>query len=551
MGEGLYIKRKSRGLTWLVREGMEDLVEVDFARDGVLDKTKENMVRTSGFFVKGKEKFFVKVFKEGGLGDVLKSMVLGHKAKKEFLASRYLTKCGVNTAKVVAVGVGSFPSTKAVIISEAISDFVTLEKLFSDIRPEDKDRYLGLLAEFTSVLHRASFQHRDYHLGNLLLVRDSGKNGEIFVIDLHRTSFPRKMTNRRGLLNMANIVYYLKPYIDEKDIYKFLSQYKEKNPDSRWDIDRVGSLIERRVGRMERRRFSSRTKRCYKKSSEFSYIKSKDQNIYFLREIEGRLDEILGLVKDFSRGGGRVIKDGKKSKVVLFDTKRGELIIKGYENLSLRNRIEAKVRKSRGHAFWWAARGISVRGFDTPKPLALIMKKRLFVPKEIYVVTESISPSLELDRFIAKNFSKGDNRDKKTLLISDLAFIIGGLYNRGVYHGDLKASNIAVREERGAYKFSFLDLDNVRFMKRISKRRMAKNLSQLFVTIPLLFDAFDRRDFLHTYLEVSGCGAEKKTITDMVYKMVSKKNIHYFISDGRDVYEDAGNLKKELFGVDH
>ena len=120
MKEGLYIKHKSRDFTWLVCEGMEDLTEVDFAKDGVLDKTKENMVRISGFFVRGKEKFFVKVFKEGGLGDALKSVVLGHKAKREFFASRYLTDCGVNTSKVVAVGVGAFPSTKAVIISEAV-----------------------------------------------------------------------------------------------------------------------------------------------------------------------------------------------------------------------------------------------------------------------------------------------------------------------------------------------------------------------------------------------------------------------------------------------
>lgn len=550
MREVSYIKHRSRGLTWLVREGMEDLTEVDFTRDGVLDKTKENMVRISGFFLRGKEKFFVKVFKEGGLGDSLKSMVLGHKAKREFLASRYLTDCGINTSKVVAVGVGVFPSTKAIIISEAISGFEPLGRLFLDSRTEEKDRCIELLAELTSVLHRASFHHRDYHPGNLLLVRDEEKNGEIFVIDLHRTSFPRNMMKKRGLLNIANIIYYLKPYINEKDIFKFLSQYKKKNPDSRWDIDRVEGLIKRRVGRIERRRFSSRTKRCYKKSSEFSYLKSKNQNIYFLREIGGRLDEILGLVKDFSRGGGRVIKDGKKSKVALFDTEKGELVIKGYERLSIRNRIEALIRKSRGHSFWWAARGISVRGFNTPKPLALIIKKKRLIPHKIYVVTESIRPSLELDRFIVKNFSSGDNKDKKALLVRDLAGIIGGLCNKGIYHGDLKAANIAVKDEGGAYKFSFLDLDNVYFKKRISKRRMAKNLSQLFVTIPLLINADDRRDFFHTYLEVSGCGAEKKIIGDMVCKRVTKKNVHY-VSDEGDVYEDAGELKKELFGIHH
>lgn len=72
-------------------------------------------------------------------------------------------------------------------------------------------------------------------------------------------------------------------------------------------------------------------------------------------------------------------------------------------------------------------------------------------------------------------------------------------------------------------------------------------MSQLFVTTPHFFDAADRRGFFNTYLEVTGRGKEKVAITKIVYKMVVKKNIHYLLPDGTDVYEDATKLKGELF----
>jgi tRNA A-37 threonylcarbamoyl transferase component Bud32 len=529
-------------------EGTEDLIRVDFAAKDVLRDVSENNVRINGFYTRGKDEYFVKVFKDGRWHESLKRMVLGHKAKKEFLASRYLTAKGIKTSEAVAVGIGTFPSTEAVIIFRVLSGVVPLGNALSGETGAGKNRYLDLLADFTASLHGASFNHRDYHTGNLLLEKKNKDKHDLFVIDLHRCSFPRNMDGRRGLMNLANVVYYLAPVIDERDVHAFLARYREKNPDARWEVDTAPERVFRRVRKIEQRRYKSRTKRCYKESTEFTSRKSWDFLVYFSREAADDLDEILHLIDESSRGGGTVIKKSKKTRVTLMRARRGEIAIKGYEHLSLRHRLGALMRSSRGHRSWWAARGLLVRGFDTPKPLALVIKRWFFIPRKIYVVTESTRPLLELDRYIAGMFSGGAIRDEKSRLVENLAETVGRLHKKGVYHGDMKAVNIVVRKERDAFRFFFLDLDNVRFSDRVSQRRRAKNLYQLYRSIPRAIDADDRRAFFRTYLEASQTVAEKDELVENIRERVRGRDIHYVTDEG-DIHKDGDHLFRELFGT--
>ncbi len=558
MMEETFDKISAGGLSWFVREGYRDLVDLNFVDGGGLSNVDENTVRIRGFYNFRGERIFVKVFKKrSGVSPltIFKRVIFGHSAKKEFDASRYLNKKGIDTPDVLAVGVGSLLRSDAVIVFKVLEDAPMLVDLFTkfdDATGAEKERgteLIRLVAQITAKLHVTSFHHRDYHAGNLLVegVADGGKP-KLFVIDLHRSSFPRRMKGKRALKNIAAISHSLSFSSNDGNIQKLLGEYVKAIGDDSFEMDdseKALGVIKRRIGKMEKRRLKSRTKRCFKNSTEFFIKKEWGETIFGRKGID--IAKIVGLIGEFDGGGGRVLKNDKKAKIAMFPWGEEEICIKGYELSSIKERVWAMLRKSRGHISWWSARGLAVRGFNTPLPLALVIVKKFFVPNKIYFVTESLKPARELDRFILNAFK--NSNDGKENFLTGLAKTIGTLHRMGIYHGDLKGTNIGVFEEGGDYTFALIDLDDVSFADGVTLRRRAKNLSQLYLSTPSIIGAGDREMFFREYLKISGGSAEGEKIKRDVMKIVRGEEF-LFVSDTGDVIEDGGELFVEIFGRD-
>jgi tRNA A-37 threonylcarbamoyl transferase component Bud32 len=558
MMEEAFNKISAGGLSWFVREGYRDLIDLNFVDGGVLSNVDENTVRIRGFFDFRDERIFVKVFKKrsGAVPlAIFKRVLFGHSAKKEFDASRYLNKKGIDTPDVLAVGVGPVLRSDAVIIFKVIENAPMLVDVLSgfddDATGVEKGRYtelIRLVAQITAKLHVASFHHRDYHAGNLLVEGVAGGKPKLFVIDLHRSSFPRRMKGKRALKNIAAISHSLSFSSNDENIQKLLGEYVGAIGNDSLEIDdseKALGVIKRRIWKMEKRRLKSRTKRCFKNSTEFFVKKQWGETIFGRRGID--IAKIVGLIEEFDGGGGRVLKNDKKAKIVMLPWGEEEICIKGYELSSIKERVWAMFRKSRGHVSWWSARGLAVRGFNTPLPLALVIAKKLFIPSKIYFVTESLKPARELDRFILNVFK--DNNNGKENFLTGLAKTISTLHKMGIYHGDLKRTNIGVFEEGGDYAFSLIDLDDVSFTDGVTSRRRAKNLSQLYLSTPSIIGAEDRVMFFREYLKISGGSAEGEKIKRGVMEIVRGEEF-LFVSDTGDVIEDGGELFVEIFGRD-
>jgi len=286
------------------------------------------------------------------------------------------------------------------------------------------------------------------------------------------------------------------------------------------------------------------TKQSPKQSDEFMITRGRE---FVVRHRRGAdINELMRLVLDFSRGRGEVIKAGRKTRLAFFETKTGEVLIKGYERLSFLNRVGALLGWSRGHKSWRASLGLAVRGIETPQALALVVKKRHFFPEKVYFVSRSTRPLLELDRFILRHKNAPDLLDR---LVYELAESVGGLHRNGIYHGDLKSMNIVIgKGEDGGMMLSFLDLDRVLFLKRVSVRRRAKNLSQLFITLPIAIDARRRREFLSIYLRSMGERGSGDKIIARTGEILRGRMIHHVGLDGQDIYEDTSALFNDIFG---
>ena len=529
---------------------------MDFFVPGVLSETAENNVRIHGFLPwEGGEggRLFVKLFKAASPTERVKALFFGHKAMREFRAGRYLTRRDVRTPAVLAVGLERGGSGRAILVFEEAKGTESVHRLLEMGRIADLPVILEGLSDITATLHDAGFSHRDYHVGNILAPSEDLR--DLVVIDLHRASHPRSMSGRRGLENIADLLQSVTPDGDPAIIRPFLARYLKRRPGVSWEMSVGAAYVQRRIAARERRRLISRTKRCFKNSTDYFAARTRGWVLFgrraaFVdsgRDMAAAFDDILALVRRIEAGEGEVVKDDTKARVVLLPGKNGEVCVKTYERLSVWERARACVRMSRGHRSWRAARGLIIRGFSVPEPVALLVRKRLGVPKAVSLVTDSIGrlAAMELDRFILAN---QENRDVLTGVVSAAARLLGLVHRQSIYHRDLKAVNIAVRTspEADRPELLLLDLDAVTFGDRLPAASMAKNLAQLYLSTPSVICGELRRLFFSEYQDMLGDDGVAKRVCDILAGLVRGEDILYVSPEG-DVIESAAVLFQELF----
>jgi tRNA A-37 threonylcarbamoyl transferase component Bud32 len=541
--QGPYRTGRIGGLSWTYREGMEALIEPDYARIR-LSASDENMVRVRGRHAVGGQTYFVKVFKSAGFGRAAKTVLLGHAAQHEFVASCYLSSRQVRTPEALAVGLSPRREDRAVLVFREIPDAVPVLDLFLSAGPDEREQYLELVAEVTATLHRASFYHRDYHGGNILVTRDGKGSPLLWVVDLHRSSFPRDMSGRRGLVNLADIIHSLVPGMKPGDVGRFLSEYRRHNPAARWDAAEAERIVDRRIQKAKARRLKSRARRCLVNSSEFTVSRRPGEVVYARREIApGTID---GIIERFSSGDCRIVKVDRKATIALVANEGREVCVKAYLRLGFFGRIKALFGMSRGHNSWRGAGGLVLRGFETPLPLFLVIKRRFFIPRTVYLVTESIAPRVEMDRFILRRL-KDASPDRADRFAARFGSVIGNLHRAGIYHRDLKTTNIVVGVIGGDdVSFAFIDLDYVGFSRSVPPKRKAKNLAQIYLSTPGLVAAGTRKVFFESYVDASGAAGDRQTIVRLVGDLVRGKDLMY-VSDDGDVVEDARGIYTQLW----
>jgi hypothetical protein len=235
---------------------------------------------------------------------------------------------------------------------------------------------------------------------------------------------------------------------------------------------------------------------------------------------------------------------------------------------------------SAGRKAWIAGNGLRVYGFNTPLPLALIEKKISGITTDSYVIMEEVKDSLEMDRYILKNFNnrletnqcKEENHPtsppleggdevvvksvdrtspdttqlhhsprekikKKRACINSFAKALGKMHNHNIFHYDLKTCNIMMKEKDKSFDFTFLDFDKVSFDEEITVRKRVKNLTQINLSTPRLFTLADRLRFLKEYLDQCSIINEKKNVLREIVNFSKTEKILYVSLQG-DVTED-------------
>ncbi len=105
------------------------------------------------------------------------------------------------------------------------------------------------------------------------------------------------------------------------------------------------------------------------------------------------------------------------------------------------------------------------------------------------MITQWLEGARELNDYVTHLDQKSVSAAVKHAFITSLAETVRDLHEKGVYHADLKSTNILVQEQAdSAWRFSFIDLDRVACKDSLSFYERANNLAQINASVARLVD---------------------------------------------------------------
>ena len=228
-------------------------------------------------------------------------------------------------------------------------------------------------------------------------------------------------------------------------------------------------------------RWRSRTRRCLQESSSFTRFTHAGASGYRRREASPEdlvhtLETLSQAELIWSRPWGEIHRSGC-------------WIVKQH----------ASVRAAR-NAFV-AGHGLETRDIRTARPLAWIGR---------WLIMEDAGQ--DVVAWVETRFREASAPEREEL-IRKLADLLADLHRRGIYHSDLKASNMTWSPGEPA---RLLDYQRVHFGIRVSRRRRTRNLAQLNASLPDQLPGELRERTLQRYLERCGYRENRRKLREAV-----------------------------------
>ncbi len=467
----------------------------------------------------------------------LKHLIVPTKPATEWKVCRALQKAGIPTCDVLAIAVRRRRGLhrEGFLLSREIAGAVELRDFLRDRRPAAEERnpryrreLIEELADLTARLVDGGFDHRDYHVGNLLIRPGAPAGRRLHVVDLHRVRLRR--AGRRGLLRMLGMLADSTSLSDvsQEDraafLRAFLSRWRGGPGDSEDAFARWSKMIKLAQRRLWRTHMRSRTRRCVVRSTLFTKERAAGFLIHRRRDIP--LRSALDAVKLHDaaiageRGDVQVFRRDLRTEVTVCpcdrvppfgvnrpaapdDVKPANVCVKSFRRASLVERLKDTFRPcSRARTAWLAARGFSVRGVPAARPLALLESRSKLSGKPDYLITEALENDGDLGELAMAGLPAGRRRRQLGAAIADMLNLLA---EKEIYHPDTKPTNFLVKERDGAFDLWLVDLDRVRFDAPPDRNRWEKSLARLNAGLPADVTVLDRMRCLRR------CGAGRWT----------------------------------------
>jgi len=383
---------------------------------------------------------------------VLAKLLVGSKAARHFQRElqgvRLLAAQGMTTPLLLADGLkdgeGGWLLFEFLEGSENLGDaWAEVESL-----PALADEQTAVLAEALDAigrLHGKGLWQEDLHLDNLLR-----HGGQLYLIDgagVRAETAGQPLSRQKVLENLgvffAQLPKSLEPFTEELLVYYLLSNSEHALPLEalQKQIDKVRNWRLRdyliKVGRdctlfaVQRGAFALRAVRREEEAAMLPVLEQAD----------ALLDQ------------GHLYKTGGAASVGKVEMAGRALVIKRYNIKNFAHWLKRFWRPSRAWHSWREGNRLAFLGIATPKPLAILEKRFLWLRRSAYLVTEFLPGPDIIERF-APYVESGQAPEAELQALDQL---FARLIAERISHGDFKGHNLFWQTDRWA----LIDLDSM------------------------------------------------------------------------------------------
>ncbi|ROM80698.1 serine/threonine protein kinase [Pseudomonas brassicacearum] len=383
---------------------------------------------------------------------VLAKLLVGSKAPRHFQRElqgvRLLAEQGLTTPLLLADGLKD--GEGGWLLFELLEGAESLGDAWKQVEPLPllADEQATVLAEALGAiaqLHGKGLWQEDLHLDNLLR-----HGGQLYLIDGAgiRAETPGQPLSRQKVLENLGVFFAQLPKSLEPFTEELLVHYLLGNAEHALPME----ALQKQIDKVQAWRLKDFLDKVGRECSLFSV----QRGPFGLRAI--RRDEEAAMLPVLERADalldqGHLYKTGGAASVGKVEVDGRVLVIKRYNIKNLAHWLKRFWRPSRAWHSWREGHRLAFLGIATPKPLALLEKRFLWLRRGAYLVTEHLSGPDIIER-LAPYIDNGDAPEPELLALDQL---FASLIRERISHGDLKGHNLFWQHDRWA----LIDLDSM------------------------------------------------------------------------------------------
>ncbi len=299
-------------------------------------------------------------------------------------------------------------------------------------------------------MHSKGLRQGDIHLDNFLF-HHTERGEQIILIDGADIQ-PTKPSDQQTRLENLALFFAQFPHKNDsliKDAYQLYCQTQNLP----FDAVQAGMVLWQTATKRAERS-EKFIKKSFRESTQFMQIKSWHRRLicqrnYYNPEFQTLLENL-----DQAIAEGEILKRGNSATVARVKVGTLDLVIKRYNIKNTLHRVRRAFQPSRAAVSWANAQRLTHCGIETPEAIAILEERTGPLRGRAYIINRYM-PGVSAEQFFADN---APNSKNSKLLIPQFDEIFRAMANIRVSHGDLKASNFIISDQRVV----LIDLDSMR-----------------------------------------------------------------------------------------
>lgn len=383
---------------------------------------------------------------------VLAKLLVGSKAARHFQRElngvKLLAAQGLTTPLLLADGLkegeGGWLLFEFLEDAESLGDaWLQVESL--PVLADEQSAVLGDALGAIAQLHSKGLWQEDLHLDNLLR-----HGGQLYLIDgagICAETAGQPLSRQKVLENLgvffAQLPKALEPFTEELLVYYLLSNAEHALP---------LEALQKQIDKVRAWRLRDYLIKVGRECTLFAVQRGAFALRAIRREEEAAMVPVLEQA-DALLDQGHLYKTGGAASVGKVDVAGRTLVIKRYNIKNFAHWLKRFWRPSRAWHSWREGNRLAFLGIATPKPLAVLEKRFLWLRSRAYLITEYLPGPDIIERF-APYVENGAAPESELLALDQL---FARLIAERISHGDFKGHNLFWQDDRWA----LIDLDSM------------------------------------------------------------------------------------------